>query len=218
MTPYTQTPDVVRCYLDSAAVAVSLLREPAVAASWDQPSALAEFSVRGLAGHLARQIHVTGDLLAAEQPAGECVPLLEHYGRSRWVGASLDDESSVIARRGGEAAAAAGPAELARHTESALAELRATLPAQSADRRVAPPGGSWLLTLPDFLATRLVEFVVHADDLAVSLGIPGPAMPPEATDTVLVLLTRLAAQRHGPIPVLRALSRSERAPATIAAF
>jgi len=206
MAPDAQTPNVVGCYLDSAVAVVSLLRDPAVAAAWDQPSALAEFSVRGLAGHLARQVVVTGELLAAEQPAGECVSLLEHYGRSRWVGASLDDESNVMARRGGEAAAADG------------ADLRAALAAQPAGRRVRPPGGSWLLTLPDFLVTRLVEFVVHADDLAVSVGIPGPAMPPEATDTVLVLLTRVAMQRHGPIPVLRALSRAERAPATIAAF
>ena len=218
MAPDAQTPNVVGCYLDSAVAVVSLLRDPAVAAAWDQPSALAELSVRGLAGHLARQVVVTGELLAAEQPAGECVSLLEHYGRSRWVGASLDDESNVMARRGGEAAAADGADGLVRHTESALAELRAALPAEPAGRRVRPPGGSWLLTLPDFLVTRLVEFVVHADDLAVSVGIPGPAMPPEATDTVLVLLTRVAAQRHGPIPVLRALSRAERAPATIAAF
>jgi hypothetical protein len=40
----------------------------------------------------------------------------------------------------------------------------------------------------------------------------------QATDTVLTLLTRLAARRHGPAAVLRALSRAERAPATIAAF
>ena len=37
-------------------------------------------------------------------------------------------------------------------------------------------------------------------------------------DAVLALLTRLAARRHGPAAVLRALSRAERAPATIAAI
>jgi hypothetical protein len=206
------------CYLDSAAVAVALLADPAVTASWDEPSALAEFTVRGLAGHLARQVVVVRELLAAEQPAGECVSLLDHYGRAQWVGASLDDEANVVARRRGEAAAAIGAAELVRHTETALAELRAVLPGQPADRLVQAPGGSCLLTLPDFLVTRLVEFVVHADDLSVSVGVPGPVMPPRATDTVLVLLTRLAAQRHGTTAVLRALSRAERAPATIAAF
>jgi hypothetical protein len=35
---------------------------------------------------------------------------------------------------------------------------------------------------------------------------------------VAVLLTRLAVQRYGPLSVLRALSRSERAPENIAAI
>jgi hypothetical protein len=60
--------------------------------------------------------------------------------------------------------------------------------------------------------------VIHIDDLAVSVHTPPPQLPDEATDTVLVLLTRLAVRRHGTAAVLRALSRKERAPATIAAF
>jgi hypothetical protein len=214
----TTAADMYGSYLDSAAVAVALLADPAVAAAWDQPSALAEFTVRGLAGHLARQVSVVRELLAAEPPAGEGVSLLDHYTRAQWVGAGIDDEPSVMARRGGEAAAAGGAAELVRRTEALLAELRAILPGQPGDRLVVAPRESWLLTLPDFLVTRLVEFTVHADDLSVSVGIPTPTLPPQVTDTVLVLLTRLAVHRHGPTAVLRALSRAERAPATIAAF
>jgi hypothetical protein len=41
---------------------------------------------------------------------------------------------------------------------------------------------------------------------------------PAVLDPVLGLLTGLAARRHGPTAVLRALSRSERAPASISAF
>jgi len=214
----TTAADVYGSYLDSAAIAVALLADPAVAAAWDRPSALAEFTVRGLAGHLARQVIVVRELLATEPPPGEGVSLLDHYARSQWVGAGLDHETSAMARRSGEAAAAGGAAELVCGTEAALAELRAILPGQPDDRLVVAPGGSWPLTLPDFLVTRLVEFTVHVDDLSVSVGIPAPALPPQVTDTVLVLLTRLAAHRHGPTAVLRALSRAERAPATIAAF
>jgi Mycothiol maleylpyruvate isomerase N-terminal domain len=222
----TTAADLYGSYLDSAAVAVALLADPAVAAAWDQPSALAEFTVRGLAGHLARQVIVVRELLAAEPPAGQVVSLLDHYARAQWVGASLDHEASGMAHRGdeaaaargAEAAAARGAAELVRGTAAALAELRAILPGQPDDRLIVAPGGNWLLTLPDFLVTRLVEFTVHADDLSVSVGVPAPDLPPQVTDTVLVLLTRLAARRHGPTAVLRALSRAERAPATIAAF
>jgi len=38
------------------------------------------------------------------------------------------------------------------------------------------------------------------------------------TDTVVALLARLAVRRHGPVAVIRSLSRAERAPASVAAF
>jgi len=74
------------------------------------------------------------------------------------------------------------------------------------------------MSLGDFLTTRLMEIVVHNDDLAVSVGIPTPEMPARAFETVADLLTRMAVRRHGPTAVLRALSRAERAPETIAAI
>lgn len=40
-------------YLDVADAAAQLLAAPEVAARWEEPSALAEMSVRALAGHLA---------------------------------------------------------------------------------------------------------------------------------------------------------------------
>ena len=59
---------------------------------------------------------------------------------------------------------------------------------------------------------------MQADDLSASVGIPTPTTPPQVTDTVLVLLARPAAHRHGPTAMPRALGRAECAPATIAAF
>jgi hypothetical protein len=76
----------------------------------------------------------------------------------------------------------------------------------------------WSLTLEDFLITRMLEIVIHIDDLAVSVHVAPPPLPEEPTTVVLALLTRLATRRHGEAAVLRALSRQERAPATIAAF
>jgi hypothetical protein len=54
--------------------------------------------------------------------------------------------------------------------------------------------------------------------LACSAGLPTPGLPVEVTDAVVGLLARLAARRHGATAVVRALSRAERAPATITAF
>jgi Mycothiol maleylpyruvate isomerase N-terminal domain len=214
MTDANQT---VSAYLNSADAALALVGDPAVAAAWDKPSALPGMSARALAAHLTRQIFVVSELLAADPPQGEPVSLLDHYARVQWIGKDLDDEVNVKVRRTGETLARGGAARLAGRADAALAELRDILPGQPDDRLVSGHG-DWLLTLPDYLVTRLVEIAVHADDLAVSAGIPAPDLPPGATDTVLTLLTRLAARRHGTAAVLRALSRSERAPATIAAF
>jgi hypothetical protein len=80
------------------------------------------------------------------------------------------------------------------------------------------PWTGWSLRLDDFLTTRLMEIAVHSDDLAVSVGVPAPELPLAALDPVVVLLSRLALRRHGQAALLRALSRAERAPTTIAAL
>jgi len=79
------------------------------------------------------------------------------------------------------------------------------------------PWGPWSLTL-DFLNTRMLEIAVHCDDLADSVGVETPPQPPEAIAAVVTLLAHLAVRRHGPSAVVRALSRVERAPGTIAAI
>jgi hypothetical protein len=55
-------------------------------------------------------------------------------------------------------------------------------------------------------------------DLAASVGLPTPEFAGPAVETVIDVLSRLAVQRHGATAVVRALSRAERAPATIAAI
>ena len=81
-----------------------------------------------------------------------------------------------------------------------------------------PPAGPWALRLDDFLTTRMMEIAVHSDDLACSAGVPTPQLPDAVLDPVFALLSRLAARRHGAPALLRALTRAERAPATVAAF
>jgi hypothetical protein len=76
----------------------------------------------------------------------------------------------------------------------------------------------WRLRLDQALITRLIELAVHLDDLAVSLDLPTPAISEPAADLVITALARIAAGRHGTLPLIRALSRRERAPEMIAAF
>jgi hypothetical protein len=205
-------------FLTAAQAAVTLLSDPAVAASWDEPSALAELKVSGLAGHLARQILTVPRVLAQDMPAEDPVSLVDHYSWVRWRDAGLDDEANVSIRRDSESEAADGPAALAARAAAELEQLRRALPAEPDGRVAHLPWGPWSLSLEDYLVTRMLEIAVHSDDLAHSTGIPAPELPPEVLDPVLALLWQLALLRHGPTAVLRALSRAERAPATIAAF
>lgn len=206
-------------YLDAAETAAGLLAAPGVRAEWTSPSALSGFTVGGLANHLATQLSSVPPVLASPvDPELEVVTLLDHYSRVKWLGASLDDADNQRILRGGEDAAADGPDGLADRVEAALTEVRAAVPAEPADRVVTMLRYPWALSLDDFLLTRVMEIAVHADDLAVSTGAETPPLPPAVLDPVLALLTHLSVRRHGALPVLRALSRAERAPATIAAL
>jgi hypothetical protein len=100
----------------------------------------------------------------------------------------------------------------------AIEQLRRRLPAEPADRTVSPPAGPWALTLDDFLITRMMEIAVHSDDLACSVGLETPALPSTVLRPVFDLLVSLSVRRHGATAVLRALSRAERAPASVTAF
>jgi hypothetical protein len=205
-------------YLSAATAATTLLADPAVARSWEAPSALRKFRVSGLAGHLAGQITQVPAVLDAPPPAASPVALLAHYRLSTWTDGDIDSALNAGIRDSGEQAAAVGPAGVAERAGAALAALRRRLPDEPADRVIPLPWGPWALTLDDYLATRLLELAVHCDDLAVSVGVETPALPEAAQQAVLDLLCRWAASRHGPTAVLRTLSRAERAPTTIAAL
>jgi Mycothiol maleylpyruvate isomerase N-terminal domain len=102
--------------------------------------------------------------------------------------------------------------------DQTIAELAAALPA-APDRPVRISfWGPWSLRLDDLLLTRTMELAVHADDLACSVGLTTPPLPPGAADAVLTLLLRIAVGRHGSTPLLRALARPERTPAPIPAW
>ncbi|TDC39629.1 hypothetical protein E1211_03475 [Micromonospora sp. 15K316] len=205
-------------YLTAARSAVRLLDDPAVAEGWGRPSALAEFGVAGLAGHLASQVFQVEAVLAEPVPAGDPIGLLDHYARGSWIGASVDDDVNVGIRRVGEEIAQEGPQALVARTAEAVQRLAEALTREPAGRVVHLTRGPWSLTLDDFLTTRLMELAVHSDDLAVSVGVAAPELPVDVLEPVLSLLARLAVRRHGQQAVLRALARAERAPDRINAI
>ncbi|WP_189334922.1 maleylpyruvate isomerase N-terminal domain-containing protein [Actinoplanes ianthinogenes] len=204
-------------YLESAAITTALLAEPAVAACWDAPSALVKMRVGGVAAHLAGQVSQVPPVLDA-RAVDERVPLREHFARSTWIDDGVDSEVNTYIRCAAEEAAAAGPRAVREEAATALAELERRLPAEPPDRVIQLPWGPWSLSLDDYLVTRLLELTVHGDDLAASIGVTTPEFPAACVDTVVGVLCRLAARRHGQAALIRALSRAERAPKTIAAL
>ncbi|WP_236655555.1 maleylpyruvate isomerase N-terminal domain-containing protein [Streptacidiphilus carbonis] len=205
-------------YLSVADTAARLLAAPEVADRWRRPSSLAKLSVQGLAGHLAGQVFFVPAVLADPVPTEPAVSIHEYYARVSWIGSDLNTPFNQAIRSGGEEEASEGPAALAERVAACVEELRATLPA-SPDRPVRrPTWGPWSISLDDFITSRLLELVLHSDDLAHSVGLPTPQFPAPAVETVVDLLSRIALRRHGATNVLRALSRSERAPLSISAF
>jgi hypothetical protein len=213
-------PGVVEGYLFAAQSAVTLLAQHAVAERWAAPSALPRMTVGALAAHLATEVTLVRDVLvdrrlrSSERP----VPLLEHYTRSAWVRAGLDDEANVSIRQTADAGAAAGHRQLLESVQEALDDVARLLAEEVEPRVVRLPWWGWSLTFEDFLVTRMMEITVHSDDLAVSLGQEPPELPVSVLEPVLSLLLGVSVLRHGQAAVVRALSRAERAPGSIAAF
>jgi hypothetical protein len=190
-------------------VALDLVRRPEVAARWTEPSALGGMTVGALAVHLGNQAVRAAALLARTDELPQLASADEHYHRSSWVTAPADDP--VNDRSADEDDAAAGPAALAARVDLAVAEVHRELGDGRAHDVVPVPWAGWALRRDDFLLTRLLEVVVHSDDLARSAGVPTPEFPEAVFGPVRDLLVRLAVHRHGQSAVVSALTRRERA-------
>jgi len=107
------------------------------------------------------------------------------------------DESSI-----GHQATAARCVDIA-------AELTRRLADEPEDRLIGALGGR-MLTLDDFCRTRLIEVLIHLDDLAVSVGEPRPDTNPLGMTIVIDIVSSIARHVHGDWKVIYALARSER--------
>jgi hypothetical protein len=198
--------------------AYALAGSPEVARAWDDESACDGMTVGGLTHHLLAQVHHVSRLLAPPPGADAPIPLLDHYSRAAWVTAGAGDEANTSIRDDGNAAGAAGPDAVLAQVEPLLDRLPGVLAAPRDPDTIAIPWQGWSLTTDDFLATRSMELVVHADDLAASVGLPTPEFPASVVEVVVHLLAGVALRRHGQTPLVRALSRPQRAPRSVSAF
>jgi hypothetical protein len=209
--------------LDHAAVLravdalVGLVSTTEVANSWDGESALAGMTVGGLTRHLVSQPECAVEFLQMALPAGtETLSLMDYYARVDWLHAAVDAPENTSIRDDFNELSAPGQADSVDILQRARADLPAALAAAGPATYV--PWQDCALHLDDFLACRLLEIVVHADDLAASVGHQTPQFDNDVLDPVLALLATLSKRRRGQDAVVRALARTERAKGQVSAF
>ncbi len=98
--------------------------------------------------------------------------------------------------------------------DEAVEIARRRLEAEPPHRLMAVAGGL-VVQLEEYLVTWLIELTVHTDDLAVSLDLDLPAVPPDVATAVTHGLMDIARLRHGDRAVIRAMTRRERASAEL---
>jgi Mycothiol maleylpyruvate isomerase N-terminal domain len=205
-------PGVRATFLATAGVAASALALREVARCWREPSALRLLSVRGLAGHLLRGAASVEVYLDRPEPTGAApISAAAYYTQvsSAVTEQDLAGPAHTAVRQRGEEQAAAGPEAVATEATALVDRLRRRLAAEPPERLVSVYG-DLVLRLDDYLVTRLVELVLHVEDLCVSVDAPAPAVPAAATSAAIATLVEVARLRHGDAAVLRAMARRER--------
>ena len=151
------------------------------AGTFERPTVLADWDLRQLAGHLVL-VH-SSFTASIDQPSKEAaVPVHEFVTRYR-RDAEMIMESTLQASAG-----LSGP-EVVERLESAIDDLAARLDAGVQMSQVIMTRRGPIM-IEDYLATRIVELVVHTDDLNRSV----PEMPPATLQrSALARCTRMLA-------------------------
>lgn len=189
----------------------SLLDHESVATRWHEPSALEGLSVGALAAHLGRSFTTAWLYLQADDcPVEDDIDASSYFVA---VSDQPDDDiaglnASIIQRAIDDAEP--GVEVVRERHRTTVSDLKTRLIGEPAERGIEV-FGDLCMQLDDYLVTRMVEAVVHSDDLAVSLGVEMPAFAPDVVDLVMVALLGVARERHGDVAMLREFARGERA-------
>jgi hypothetical protein len=198
--------------IDAVDAATTLIGSPAVAARWDQPSALGGMSVGALSAHLVR---AAGAVLAyldrtdpAARPEGELLTPVTYFHAA--IASPIHERIKEVSKD----ESMIGPADMAAKCAEVAARMRVRFAEEPSDRLVAALGGR-MLTLDDFCRTRMIEVLIHLDDLAASVGEQPPDTSEEGRGIVIEILVGIARMLHGDWELIRALSREERRAAAV---
>lgn len=200
--------DPIDLFLDGAACVAAELGTDQVSAAWDEPSVLEGQTVASLAGHLARGgVWVVDDYLGKGAPRG---PVDYESAAEYFLGLVTPlsaDEHQAIRDRGADVAAV-GHEAIVEQLGERLVALDATLRETDPATLVAVAAGK-VLRLGDYLVTRIVEQVVHLDDLDCSLRRPPCEYPAAGRALCVEVGVAMATALSGPAGVVRALFRAD---------
>jgi len=198
----------VDAFFEAAHYAGVVLTSPMVAAAWDSESALPKMTVGAVAGHMFLIVRRVDKHLDEPEAIDVAIPAPSSY---RWLRVEreedLESTEHQVVRADGHHVAAWGWQAVAAAYGDRVRKLQQRL-ALRRPQNVALPNA--LMDFDAYLSTRIVELLVHADDLAVSVGMTPPELPPVATTIAIDVLLNAARSIHGDLEILRALTRSER--------
>jgi Mycothiol maleylpyruvate isomerase N-terminal domain len=211
----TASERVRESFLASVAEARGLIASREVASKWHEPSALEHLEVGAVAGHLARAAFVVIGYLDASDPhvgTGDSAPALltadQYFEQMLAASASSDDAHAAIRARAADEAAAGQEALVAR-LDAILMELDARFSSEP-EHRVVKVALGLVLPLDEYLVTRMVELVVHSDDLASSVDLEPPPFDALTMACVVGCMLAMVRARHGDMAVARGFARRER--------
>ena len=184
-----------------------------IADRWGERSALDGYTVGGIVGHITAAVAWLGPLLDTTAPDSD-VPVwsVGDYLAPFPVRTAedLNGPLHVATRAQGERVAERGPKETVAKLHSRLEDVAERVMAADLHRLLdLRPTLPAAIPVGDFLRTRVVELVVHGDDLAVSIDLS--VDPPDDAGAIAAnALLAAAIHKHGHLELLRALARGER--------
>ena len=199
-------------FLGATAEARGLIASRAVAAKWNEPSALPEMTVGALAGHLARAAFVIIGYLDADtdiDPADATTTADAYFEQVLAAARESDGALNEGIRARAAEEGAPGQDALLQRVDATLLALDERFASEPEDRAVRV-AFDIVMPLDEYLVTRMIELVAHADDLATSAGIETPEFDALTMACVIGCMLAMVRSRHGDIAVVRGFARRER--------
>ncbi|MGW1173379.1 sterol carrier family protein [Kitasatospora sp. NPDC002543] len=166
--PRTYQPQKVRAALAGQNEALRAVVHGVTAEQLELPTRLGSWRVRELLAHLCLALGHLPAGVDGPEPDGPALSLAGYAELSEAMAEAVDTRVVEHAAAG----FAGPPAEVSAAVDRTLDAVRTALDGPAVtepERRIAVLGGR-SMALTDYLVTRLVEAVVHADDLAAALG------------------------------------------------